>query len=141
MNSLVKIMAPIALLGAGVAVVAILSAVKPEPEKNQRPKKAPSLFVEKVQRQQVTLKISTQAEVKANTEINVISQVSGMVKAVSSEYIEGGRFKAGEILLWIDDADYQLALKRAQAQVAAALVKVEQVEADAQVARRQLRGR
>lgn len=140
MNRLVKILAPIGVIGAGVAVVVLLGALKPEPEKNEQEKKAPSLFVEQVRREAVTLKVSTQAEVKANTEVNVISQVSGMVKSVSVEYIEGGRFKAGEPLLQIDDADYQLSLKRAQAQVAAALVRVEQVEADAQVARRQLRG-
>ena len=63
-----------------------------------------------------------------------------MVEWVSPEYIEGGQFKAGEAILRIDDADYKLALKRAEARVAEAKTRVEQVEADAEVARRQLRG-
>jgi len=140
MNRIVKILAPVAVLAGGAAVVALLSMTKPEPEKKDEVSQAPSLFVEAVKRQQVTLKVVTQAEVKANTEIDLISQVGGIVKSVSSEYVEGGSFAVGETLVTIDDADYLLALKRAEAQVAAALVRVEQVQADAQVAKRQLRG-
>lgn len=140
MNRLTKILAPVAVIATGAGIIFALDVFKPEPEKKQEASQAPSLFVAKVSSQEVTIKVVTQAEVKANTEVDVISQITGMVKAVSSEYIEGGSFNAGETLVWIDDADYQLALKRAQAQVASASVRVEQVEADAEVARRQLRG-
>lgn len=140
MKRLFKFLAPVAVIAGAIGVWVVLDATKPEPEKKEEVTKAPSLFVESVQRQEVTLKIRTQAEVKANTEVNVISQVSGMVQWVSQEYIEGGQFKAGEAILKIDDADYKLALKRAEARVAEAKTRVEQVEADAEVARRQLRG-
>jgi len=140
MKRLFKFLAPVAVIAAGVAVWVVLDATKPEPEKKDEVSQAPSLFAEPVSREEITLKIRTQAEVKANTEVNVISQVSGMVEWVSPEYIEGGQFKAGEAILRIDDADYKLALKRAEARVAEAKTRVEQVEADAEVARRQLRG-
>ncbi|MCV6625175.1 MAG: efflux RND transporter periplasmic adaptor subunit [Cellvibrionaceae bacterium] len=140
MNRLLKFIAPAAVIGLGVAAVAVLNLTKPEPEKKEQASQAPSLFVESVTSQQVTLSVRTQAEVKPITEIDLVSQVSGMVKKVSPEYIEGGRFEAGQTLLWIDDADYQLALKRAQARVAEARTRVEQTEADAAVARQQLKG-
>ncbi len=139
MNLFIKISAPIIMLAAGAAVAMMLEWNKPEPEKKDEEKHAPSIVIDKVKRQDMTLLISTQAEVKANIEVNLISQLNGMVKSISPEFIEGGRFAAGEPLLWIDDADYKLALKRAQARLAEADVRMKQAKADAEVARHQLK--
>ncbi len=139
MNLFIKILAPIIMIAAGTAVAVMLDLNKPEAEKKDEVNHAPSILVDKVRRQDMRLMISTQAEVKANIEVDLISQLSGMVKAVSPEFIEGGRFNAGETLLWIDDADYKLALKRVQARLAEADVRVKQAKADAQVARHQLK--
>jgi len=139
MNLFIKIVAPIIMIAAGTAVAVMLDMNKPEPEKKDEVKHAPSIFVDKVKHRDMTLMISTQAEVKANIEVDLISQLSGMIKAISPEFIEGGRFKANEPLLWIDDADYQLALKRTQARLAEADVRVKQAKADAEVARHQLK--
>ena len=139
MNLFIKIAAPIVMIAAGTAVAVMLDMNKPEAEKKDEVNHAPSILVDKVNRQDIRLMISTQAEVKANIEIDLISQLSGMVKKVSPEFIEGGRFNAGETLLWIDDADYKLALKRVEARLAEADVRVKQAKADAQVARHQLK--
>jgi len=45
--------------------------------------------------------------------------------SVSDKFIEGGEFKAGETLLQIDDSDYLVALKSAQASVASAQVDLD----------------
>ncbi|MCP4077689.1 MAG: efflux RND transporter periplasmic adaptor subunit [Gammaproteobacteria bacterium] len=139
MNFIIKILAPIIMIAAGTAVAVMLDMNKPEAEKKDVVSHAPSILVDKVKRQDMRLMISTQAEVKANIEVELISQLSGMVKAISPEFIEGGRFNSGETLLWIDDADYKLALKRVQARLAEADVRVKQAKADAQVARHQLK--
>ena len=65
-------------------------------------------------------------------QISLLPQVSGRIVYVNPNFIEGGFFEAGETLIRIDDADYLLAVTRAQAQVAQAqqsLVR-EQAEAD-----------
>jgi len=138
MKNLIKIVAPILMLAAGGGVAMMLDWAKPEPEKKKETSHAPSLMVGKVTRRDMILMISTQAEVKANIEVDLVTQLGGLIKAVSAEYIEGGRFDKGVPLLWIDDSDYQLALKRTQARLAEANVRLKQVEADAEVARLQL---
>jgi len=62
------------------------------------------------------------------------------VMSVAPAFTEGGNVMPGETLVTIEDIDYQLALKQASARVAAAQVQVELALADADVARKQLRG-
>lgn len=47
--------------------------------------------------------------------VNIIPQVSGKIVKVSPKFKEGKVFKKGELILSIEDIDYKLALKRAEA--------------------------
>jgi RND family efflux transporter MFP subunit len=58
---------------------------------------------------------------------------------VSPEFVEGGTITPGVPLLKIEDTDYKLSLREAQARVAEADVELQQALADADVARKQLR--
>jgi RND family efflux transporter MFP subunit len=58
---------------------------------------------------------------------------------VSPQFTEGGEIEPGASLLKIEDEDYRLAFSQAKANVAEAIVGVEQALADADVARKQLR--
>ena len=124
------------IVGAVVVVVA-LQALKPKTEKEETTK--PPLVVrtvEAVHKEQLVYS-TFQGEVRAKTDIELITQVTGKVTSVSENFIEGGEFKAGEVLLQIDDADYQVALKSAQASVAAAQVDVDVELATAATNKRQ----
>ena len=66
-----------------------------------------------------------QGPVRAKTDIELVTQVTGKVVEVSDQFIEGGQFEAGEMLLKIDYADYQVALKSAEAAVASATVDLD----------------
>jgi RND family efflux transporter MFP subunit len=55
--------------------------------------------------------------IKPKTQSLVIAQVSGQVLKVSDRFREGAFFEAGEVLLEIDDADYQAQLTIAQAEL------------------------
>ncbi len=112
------------ILGAVLLVVA-LKALKPQTEKEETTK--PPLVVrvvDAVHKEQVVFS-TFQGEVRAKTDIELVTQVTGKVTSVSNKFIEGGEFKAGETLLQIDDADYLVALKSAQASVASAQVDVD----------------
>lgn len=118
------------LLGLGIIVGAIvivvaLKALKPKTEKEETPK--PPLMVRTVEAMhKEQLVFSTfQGEVRAKTDIELVTQVTGKVMSVSDKFIEGGEFKAGETLLQIDDADYLVALKLAQASVASSQVDLD----------------
>ena len=134
-----KVVAPLLVLGLGVGAYSLLDATKPEPEQSDEGPRPVSLFVDEVERDDVALTVTTQGEVRARTEINLVAQVGGRIARVSPEFTEGGTVSRDEPLVWIEDEDYQLALTQAESRVAAAKVGVEQAEADADVARRQLR--
>jgi RND family efflux transporter MFP subunit len=118
------------LLGIGIIVGAVvvvfaLKALKPQTEKEETTK--PPLVVRTVaavHKEQVVFS-TFQGEVRAKTDIELVTQVTGKVMSVSDKFIEGGEFIAGETLLQIDDADYLVALKSAQASVASAQVDID----------------
>ena len=60
--------------------------------------------------------------------------------SIAPDFIEGGQFVTGEVLLTIEDTDYRAAVDERRARVAAAKVDLEQALADADVARKQLAG-
>ncbi|MBE9537661.1 MAG: efflux RND transporter periplasmic adaptor subunit [Proteobacteria bacterium] len=139
MNKLVRIVAPLAVLGLGLGTYALLAAFKPEPEKREEGPRPVTVFVETIVPADIALKVVTQAEVRSRIAIDLVAQVSGRIASVSSEFTEGGSFRPGETLVAIEDIDYRLALSQAEARVAEAEVGVEVALADADVARKQLR--
>lgn len=137
MRKILKFVAPIAVLLAGVGSVMALSAAKDEPEKKEEAPRIVSLHVDNVRAEQVRLSVHTQGEVSAKTDIDLIPQVSGRIILVSDSFAEGGAFEAGALLIKIDDADYKLAVTRAEARVAEASVTLEKEMADASIKRKQ----
>ncbi|MFT6011851.1 MAG: RND family efflux transporter MFP subunit [Candidatus Azotimanducaceae bacterium] len=131
-------MAPVALLVAGVGGYALMHWSKPEPEKKDQQPRALSVFVQPVERAEAALDVSAQGEVRAGTQVELISQVAGRVVAVSSEFIEGGVITSGAPLIEIEAIDFQLALAQRQARLAEAEVAVQTALAMAGVARKQL---
>ncbi len=134
-----RVVAPILVLTASVGAFALLKATKPEPEKNEAGPRPISVYTESVKRENVSLEVVTQGDVRARIQIDLIAQVGGRVVSVSPEFTEGGQIEPDISLLKIEDADYRLLLRQAQANVAEAEVGVQQALADADVARKQLR--
>ncbi len=130
---------PVLVIAAALAGYAALHAAAPEPEQDTTPVRPISVFTATVRAEQTQLSVRTQGEVRAATELDLVTQVGGRIVAVSPEFTEGGRVAAGETLLQIEDTDYRLALSEARAAVAEAEVRVQQALADADVARKQLR--
>jgi RND family efflux transporter MFP subunit len=128
------------VLGAGVAIFALLQANKPAPEKREQGPRPITVFIERVEADQVTLDVVTQGEVRSRVAIDMVAEVSGRVIDVSSEFMEGGFVEPDSVLVQIEDTDYLLSLSQAEARVAEARVALDLAEADADVARKQLRG-
>ncbi len=115
----------VGILAGAFAVIVVLQSIKPKPEEEESTK--PPLVVrtfEVVDKEQVVYS-TFQGEVRAKTNIELVTQVNGKVMSVSDKFIEGGQFEPGEVLLQIDDADYQVALKSAEAAVASAQVDLD----------------
>ena len=118
-----RIVAPLAVLAASVGAYALLQFMKPEPEKSDKGPRPTSVYVAPVTQESVALQVTTQGEVRARTEIDLVAQVGGRVVSVSPEFTEGGRIESCVSLLRIEDTDYRLALRQAEARVAEAQIR------------------
>lgn len=125
MKKLLKVSAPILVLVMGFMSVKMLAAARPEPEKKEEETRLVSLYVDEARSEAVKVQVQTQGEVRPKTEIQLIPQVSGRIVALSENFNSGAEFRAGDLLLKIDDTDYQLALANAEAAVARAQTELE----------------
>lgn len=73
------------------------------------------------------------ADVQAVQEANIASRLSGYVTEL--RYLEGDRFKKGEVLVRLDDADAQAQLQRAEADLARTRLQQGSLSADLAAAR------
>lgn len=114
-----KFMLPAAVLLVGLAVSYILLVGKPTPHP-EAPivASAPLVDVLVVKPEGRVLTVTTQGSIRPRREINIVSQVGGLVEAVDAHFAEGSFFGAGIVLVKVEDADYQFALVRAEARVA-----------------------
>ena len=129
MKKLFRVAAPVLVLVLGFGIVQVLVAAKPEPEKVDDATRLLSLYVDKVQSEMVRVRVKTQGEVRPKTEIDLVPQVSGRIVAMSDNFNSGGEFAPGSMLLKIDDADYKLAVTRAEARVAEAVTALQREQA------------
>jgi len=63
--------------------------------------------------------------------------VAGQVTSVSAAFANGGFFKEGDVLLTVDPRDYEVAVARAEAQVAQAELRLSREKEEAEVARQE----
>ncbi len=137
MKKIFKAAVPVFVLVAGLASCAMLQAAKPEPEKKDTTPRPVSLHVDTVRSETVVLSVKTQGEVRAQTEVDIVPEVSGRIVSISESFAEGGAFSPSTTLIKIDDTNYKLAVTRAEARVAEAYVTVEQELADASIKQKQ----
>ncbi|GAB5415104.1 MAG: efflux RND transporter periplasmic adaptor subunit [Congregibacter sp.] len=124
----------------GVVAAWGLLVGKPKPAPQAIPPASPPLvqFID-VQPGKTSLSVSTQGSVQAEHQISLTAQVGGRVEAVSPSFVAGGFFNAGETLVQLEKADYELAIARARSQVAAAARTLAEEEGLALQAKREWR--
>ncbi len=123
------------VLSVVVGFVFILVATQPQPEEADATPRPVAVFVEEAQRESVSLTVRSQGEARPRTQISLVPQVGGRIMYVNPDFIEGGFFEAGETLVRIEDADYRLAVTRAEAQVAQAEQALAREQAESDLAR------
>jgi RND family efflux transporter MFP subunit len=102
-----------------VLVVALVAVAKGKrPERKETAEQA--TLVETIAAEKTTLNfaIYSQGSVQPRTETTLVAEVAGQIVSVSSNFIAGGFFRKGEVLLQIDPSDYETGLLRAQANLA-----------------------
>ncbi len=122
------------VIGA-VAVLAVLVATRPKPERRKPTVPAPMVTVHRVDTEQPPITITGWGTVRPRRSITLVPQVGGRVVTVSENLRTGGFFAAGEVLVQIEDVDYQLALQQARREVAQAEFNLATAREEARVAR------
>lgn len=132
-----KIILPIVLLVAGATGAALLVLSRPSASTRIPEAVVPlvrALVVEQVDR---TLIVQSQGTVQPLTASVLAAEVGGRIVEVSPEFVVGGFFDAGDVLLRIEPLDYEQAVVQAEAQVARARLALERERAEADVAIRE----
>jgi len=123
------------LVGAVVGNMA-MSAFKPKPEEKEEVIKATPVVVADAIAETIRLSVRTQGEATPRTEINLTSQVNGVIIDVSPDFIEGGAFEKGDVLIRIEPTEYEFRVVQARANVAQARSRFASEEAETQIARK-----
>ena len=98
---------------------------------------APSVRVQPVTFETVTLTVTSQGTVRPRTSSQLVPEISGPIIEVAPSFAVGGFFEAGDVLLKIDPYDYQQAVITGRSQLAQAELRLAQEQAEAEVARQE----
>ncbi len=122
-----KVLYPLLVLFAGFALAYLLASNKATVSVETYKPLVTTIRVLRAQAKTEYLAIASQGTVQPRSESELIPEVSGRVVWISPSLVGGGSFKEGDILLRIDQSDYQSTLQRNKAVVQRS--KVEQAYA------------
>ncbi len=128
---------PVLILGAAVLLAAILVGIKPEPEVFVPVQKPVPVDVLEVEPSTLAIRVKAQGIVQPSAKSSLVTEVTGRIIEVSDNFSPGGFFRSGDVLLRIDDRDYQARLQQAKALVAQAKSGLAQERGRAEVAKRE----
>ena len=111
---------PLLVLVIAAVLFMQMGKLKAKPETKSEPARAAPVVTAIAEQRDIALSVQSQGEVTPRTEINFASQVGGKIIYISPNFLEGGQFSNGEILLRIDPSDFDLRVTQAQANVAQA---------------------
>ncbi len=111
---------PLIVIVAAFLIAAIMSDFKPNSLELESPDREVAVTTELINQSNVELQVSSQGTVEPRTSTTLVSEVSGAVLEVASQFEVGGTFKKGDILIRLDAADYKVAKQRAEAQLKSA---------------------
>ena len=116
-----KYILPLGLIVVSIVAVQMMVSMAKEKRPDLKETASQAVRVDTITAEKASLNFSvySQGTVKPRTETILVAEVSGQIVSVSSNFISGGFFREGEVLLQIDPSDYQTALLRAQANLAA----------------------
>ena len=115
-----RIVLPVLIIVAGFGIAALIVATGPTLEQQAPPDNSPRVRTWEAQAQPVHLTSRAHGTVLPRTESDLVPEVSGRVVDVAESLVAGGFFTKGQVLLRIEQLDYELALEQARAGLASA---------------------
>lgn len=123
---------PVAIVVVAVLLMLVLSQQRSAPPQRPTAARVTSVEVIEATPSAAGFEVRSQGTVQPRTQTSLVSEVSGVVTRVSPNFVVGGFFSEGEVLLEIDPRDYDVAVVRAEAALAnrAALLAQEEARAE-----------
>ena len=131
---ILKVIVPFLLVIAGAYGAWRMIESRPEVETQVREQVVPLVRTMNVEKEDIRLSVTTQGTVTPKVVTDLVPEVAGKVTYVSPSLVVGGFFEKDEILIRVDPYDYELAVTRAEAEVARTTLRLEQERAEAAVA-------
>lgn len=133
-SKFIKIGLPIIILVGAVVVASSMSALRKAPAKVEEQRLPLLVNAAVLQPEDLTYRIASQGTVSPKLETTLISEVNGRIVAVSEQFVAGGFFRKGDLLIQVEQADYLTAVKAAEAALAGATAQLEEEKARGRVA-------
>ncbi|MDQ7073941.1 MAG: efflux RND transporter periplasmic adaptor subunit [Gammaproteobacteria bacterium] len=114
---LLKIALPILLLIVAAFASKLLINSGQKIEAKTKESYTPVVRVLSAQNQNYQLYLHSQGSVRPQQESELIAEVTGKVRSLAPQFAVGGFFKQGELLLSLEQSDYDLQVQRAEAVV------------------------
>ena len=120
MRRFMQIILPLGLILGSVAIVLGLVELAKSKHAGKKPEANSTVLVDTITAHQetLTLTVVSQGTVRPRTETTLVTEVAGTIVDVSANFVAGGFFHQGEVLLQIDPSDYETGVKRAEANLA-----------------------
>lgn len=120
MNTAVKILSSLGLIGVGLGVTALLIAAKPKEEPKDVSAVVTTVSVEVIEGGSMPARVSATGQVQPSSQVTIVPEVSGRISSLASGLQVGARFNKGASLAQLESRDYQARLDQAKAQLASA---------------------
>ena len=108
---------PLALIAGCLVLAFVLLETGPVAEREPTPRAERLVEVVPDRKSRGTARIDAMGTVVPARQIVLQPQVGGLVVDVAPEFVPGGRFAAGEVMIRIEPRDYALALRRAESEL------------------------
>ena len=116
------------IAGLSVLITVIIVKSQPEMKHNSQHEVAVPVSVIKVEQHSLRPAITGYGTVKPDLDLQAMAEVTGRVTYVHPELKKGAILTKDTVVVTIDDKDYQLALKQAQADLLAAEANLKEME-------------
>jgi len=134
-NNKVRIPTPFLVLLGGLILMAALILLRQRPPQQQPAQLGALVEVIEVEQKDETIIIAGSGRVEPRYEVSITPQVPGIVTWVSPDLAAGGYFSKGDVLVKVEEKDYQYSVDQAKSSLAQAEYSYESAKAQARIAR------
>lgn len=135
LRKVMMVIIPILIVAIFIGLTALIVKLNEKPKERRKAFNTLAVLADYAVQDNVQLLVRTQGEARPQIEIDFVPEVGGKIVYVSPNFIEGGMIKKGEVLIRLDDADFNVNVIRAQANLAQAQQALIREIAEGEIAR------